>query len=329
MDIEVLAKYEQAAIRAESWLLENTLSDGDIAGQPLDISAYYLLPYVLHDAGCTQLSERTLNALSGQLNTSTSNLLVSKTNEFLAHYPCIPYAWTAISAQKMGRFDISFDLLTRLRGFYHPDIGGFTSQAPYGQGDNSLDVYTTATLGYMALFFGDLNKASRAGNFILRCMSMQPDIQHGFFLKMHEDGRFITSFNEDKAEWYVINRQAEQQSLFMVGFVIGFLTKLYLATQEESFISGARSYFEYVKAGNKMIVAQQVLGFVPWGISILARASGEPELESYAIKLADDWLMVQNDIFGHVNDLGLEQGFYQMTHFAQGMREIIASLSSI
>ena len=66
--------------------------------------------------------------------------------------------WIALTAQKMGRFDVAYPAYDYLQTFFHPKLEGFTTRNPYGQGDNTVDVLTTAHLGLVALYLGNLEK---------------------------------------------------------------------------------------------------------------------------------------------------------------------------
>jgi len=248
MNVSTLARYRDSVEHASDYLLSALDDKGSLGQEADDIASYYKIPYLLYTNGKTVAASRTIDFIAERFMLPTGDFANSpkeKTQEpVLKAFPTYVNAWLAISAQKMNRFEIAYPAYKYLRDFYHPEQGGFVTERPYGQGDDALDVFTTAHLGMVSLMGGDLGKAKRAGNFLQCAYSMQPDLNSGFYLRLGSDGRHITSFDEAESKYYLIHGNQPDQFFFVLGYIVGFLAKLYSATDDESYLSNAKAYVE-------------------------------------------------------------------------------------
>ena len=180
---------------------------------------------------------------------------------------------------------------TFLRSYYNQENGSFCTKETFSEsGSNASDVLTTAQLGLMALYFGDLNKAQRAGNYLISFLSIQPDIHHSFYLQGTADGKPVTSFPNEKASLYVLSRDQEKQKHGILGLIVTFLCKLYDATHEDSFLSSAKSYMRFLQDMHPSTFEDEVSGYVAWGAASLAFATKNEALLDVSIQATNQLL---------------------------------------
>jgi len=319
---EGMTKFASASARALDWIKRYIQSQG--GAENCVSSMAYMLPLVLNQAGMTVEAELAL----AKCIELTINCRDSNKSSLEANFPLNARAWLTLTAQSMGRFEYAFSLMNDLRNYYNPELGGFMTQDVYKQGSSS-DVYTTSLIGHVSLYFGDLNKAIRAGNFVLRCLAMQPDLKRSFYLHMWEDGRFVTDFTPENSDYYLLNLQKSgEQSYFLLGLPILFLTHLYNVTGDDTYYSGALAYLEIVKSCLKHAISGATIGYIPISLVTLMsvnKPGNAANLQQLFLESTDDWLMVQNDYIGG-SCISSEVDFHAMLNFAFGNKAVLAEL---
>ncbi|MBS0358550.1 MAG: hypothetical protein JSS53_04715, partial [Proteobacteria bacterium] len=115
---------------------------------------------------------------------------------------------------------------------------------PYGEKDNAVDLLTTAHFGHIALYFGDLEKAKKAGDFLCDTLSQQPD-KEKIFLRFNNAGEIIQDFAHESDFLFVIDSKKPQRAYFMIGYPAAFLGLLYRATQSSKYLHAAKAYLDF------------------------------------------------------------------------------------
>jgi hypothetical protein len=135
-----------AARRAAAWVhprLEHAHLD--------DLACYYKAPYLFHLLGETAFAKYLLDRIRDRFMTSEGDFLtapgVKSYNPVFAgqDFWAYPNGWIAITAHRLGRFDLSYPAFTYLQRFHEPRSGGFQTRPP--DDESPLDALTTATLG--------------------------------------------------------------------------------------------------------------------------------------------------------------------------------------
>jgi hypothetical protein len=179
MDQPNLITYHQSADRAVEWLAGQMKEDGSLQVPVKDLACYYKAPYILYISGKIQEANHMLSYIQRAFGRENGDFTTSpefkSVNGNFIEYWAYMNGWIALTAQKMGRFDVAYRAYHYLQSFYHPRQGGFTTQKPYEQNDNTIDVLTTAHLGLVALYLGDLKKARTAGHLLQTFLFLQPD----------------------------------------------------------------------------------------------------------------------------------------------------------
>ena len=291
IDPRVLITYQQSANRGVEWLAGQMKKDGSFQMAEEDLAYYYKAPYCLFLAGKTQEANCMLSyiqrAFEQENGDFTTTPQLKSINGNFVEYWAYMNGWVALTAQKMGRFDVAYRAYRYLQTFYHPQKGGFTTQKPFGHSDNIMDIMTTSHLGLVALYLGDLTKAKTAGHLIQTFLFLQPNTQAGFFLRLRDDGELITDFPEDSSMFYRVSATQPNQAYFMLGYPIAFLGKLFEATNDCRYIETATEYLEFLLACKGNLRSFHYSHKVAWGAAILAKVAKNERYAELAKSIAD------------------------------------------
>jgi len=333
MDQHVLKTYQQSADRAVEWLVDQMKNDGSLQVPADDLACYYKAPYLLSISGKMQEANRMLSYIQRNFaqkngDFTTSRELKSENGNFIEYWAYIN-GWIALTAQKMGRFDVAYPAYDYLQSFYHPKHGGFTTRNPYGQSDNTIDVLTTAHLGLVALYLGDLQKAKTAGHLIQTFLSLQPNKQEGFYLRLRDDGELITDFAEDCSLFFQVSTTQPNQAYFMLGYPIAFLGKLFTATNDTRYIDTAKAYLEFLLTCQGNLRTFHYSHKVAWGAAMMARFTKDPRFLELAMSLADYLVQTQAQDGRWLLDEPAFTFFDQTAEIAIWMREISTELLEV
>ena len=333
IDRQVLTTYQQSADRAVEWLVEQMTGDGSFQVPVKDLAFYYKAPYVLYISGKIQEANHLLSyiqrAFGRENGDFTSFPDLKSVNENFIEYWAYMNGWIALTAQKMGRFDVAYRGYDYLQSFYHPRHGGFTTRKPYGQNDNISDVLTTAHLGLVALYLGDLSKAKTSGHLIQTILFLQPDKQREFYLRMDDNGKLITDFVEDASTFFRVSATQPNQPYFMLGYPIAFLGKLFAATNDGQYIDTAKDYLDFLLRCQGNLRTFHYSHKVAWGAAILAKITKDERYADLAKSIADHLVQTQNPDGRWLPDEPAYTYFDQTAEIAIWMREICGEFSDM
>jgi hypothetical protein len=249
-------------------------------------------------------------------------------NGAFVEYWAYTNAWIALAAQKMGRFDIAYPAYRYLRSFHHAKHGGFTTQGPYvEQAQNIVDVLTTAHLGLAALYFGETEKATQAGRLLQRFMAVQPDLGSGFYLRMNDDGELVTDYAPDAALFHRVSATQPQQAYFMIGYPIGYLGKLHMATGTAEYLDAAIRYLDFAMACHDSIRSFHYSHKVAWAAAVIAGLTGERKYSEFSQSIADYLTGIQDASGAWMIDQPAHTSYDQTAEIAIWLREIASAFS--
>jgi hypothetical protein len=246
----------------------------------------------------------------------------------LSEYRAYINGWIAMAAQRMGRFDVAVPAYRHLQTFAHPVLGGFTTAAPYGEGESGVDVLMTAHLGLASLYGGDLVQGRKAGDLLARFLAVQPDLREGIYLRMGHGGGLVREFPAERSIFYRVATSQPQQAYFMIGYPIGFLGELYQATGEEAHLLTARRYLEFAFSCHGL----RQFHFshkVAWGAAVLYDLTGERRYANLAMDIADYLVNIQHDAGAWLQDQPVHTSFDQTAEIAIWLTEIRRLLGSL
>ncbi len=331
MDLELLEKSQKSSARALAWLTQKIQPDGSYGQEIGDLACYYKSPYLFYISGKLSEASLILKAIKTRFlqpdgDFKTSSHLKSENNAF-EEYWAYTNAWIAVAAQKMGQFDVAESAYQYLRSFFHEKNGGFTTNSPYGQSDDVVDVLTTAHLGLAALYFGEIERATRAGNLLKKFLSLQLWLDNGFYLRLDNNGELITNYAIEKEIFYQVSAVKPGQAYFMIGYPIAFLGKLYQATNEDAYLDCARKYLDFALGCHENIKEFHFSHKVAWGSAIMANLTRETKYIDFCQSIVDYLLSIQDTSGAWLKDEPPHVSFDQTAEIAIWLREISAELT--
>jgi hypothetical protein len=321
-------RYEQAADRAVGWLAARLRDDGSYGPEVDDLACYYKSPYLFQLSGRTRDAAHLLAFIRRRFMRADHDFATAagykSDNAAFTEYWAYPNGWLAIAAQRMGRFDIGYPAFEYLRSCHEPARGGFRTSGASGSG--GADALTTAHLGLVCLYFGDLRRAEGAGCWLARLLAVQPDLRTGLFLRVDRSGELVHDVPEDKAAFYVVRAREPHQAYFMIGYPIAFLAKLFAATGDDAHLRAARGYLDFALSCEGNLRSCYTSHKVAWGAAVLARITGDPRCTELAVTIADHLLDIQDPSGVWLADQPAHTMFDQTAEIAIWLREISTEL---
>ncbi|WP_428263958.1 hypothetical protein [Haliangium sp.] len=297
-----------------------------------DLGAYYKSLWLLHLAGRNHLAYRRLRYIKNTFLQSDGDFLTApdlKTaNGVLVQYYPYTNGWIAMASHKLGRFDVAQPAHAFVKTFSDDAGGGYTIAAPFGEGDDVTEVFITSHLGLLSLYFGDIERAMRAGDFVLDVLHKQPDLDDGLYLRVAPTGDLITSFPDDAAALHVVKRTEPFQLYFFVGYPIAFLAKLYEATGDSAYLTGAMDYLAFAQSCDESLYSFNFSHKVGWAASIVARLTGDTSARETATRIADYLLSIQDASGGWLLDQPPLDHLDQSAEIATWLLELSAELGA-
>jgi hypothetical protein len=244
-------------------------------------------------------------------------------------YWVYPNGWLAMGAQRLGRFNIAFPAFEYLRSGHEPDRGGFLTSGPSGSGGGETDALTTAHLGLVCLYFGDLSRAEGAGRWLARLLTLRPDSRAGLFLRLDRSGHLIHDIPQDKAAFYLVSAHEPNQAYFMIGYPIAFLAKLYEGTGDEVYLKAAGDYLNLALSCEGNLRSSPTSHKVAWGAAVLGRITGDPRCTELAVAIADYLLEIQDPSGAWLVDQPTHTTFDQTAEISIWLQEISGELFTL
>jgi len=320
--------WRDAALRAVDRLAARIGPDGALGEDCTDLACVYKLPYLMQLAGRPAEAQRLLDHVrgrflrpDGELRTSDA---IKTADPVLALYPGYIDGWIAMAAHRIGRFDLSFPVWRRLRGFWSTALDGFTVEPDSEPAFAALEVLTCAHLGLAALYLGELDLARGAGRALKRFLDLQPSPETRFYLRISGDGILQTDFPAEAAGLHVIQADEPGQAWFFIGYPMAFLARLYRATGETEHLATARGYFAFAERCAARMVEEHFAHKVAWGAAELAAATGEAAPRALSAEIARHLVAAQGSDGTWLADQPLHTRMDQSAEVAIWLLEIVS-----
>ena len=297
MDIQTyITELTQKGVKAAEWVANHVDRQGNVPGGSLGNA--YKCVFPLRGTGYPVQASMVLNCILKRFLTENGDLRdgkESKTNGTYTSYFCqvYPNGWIALGAFWLNRFDAFRTLMQGLmNNYYNKDMGSFRSACnPF---TDEYDV-TSAAMAVELFILTDMEKAKRAGDFLIRHIENQPDLSHFYYSRVDASFNYIKQPNPRSEMYSHVKIGAEGQGLWMVGMPIAVLTMLYEATGEQKYLDGALRFFDaYVSCGD-VIYRALGSGKAMWGASMLYRITQDKKFLDVAKGIADYFLSLQKD----------------------------------
>lgn len=291
-------KYLNAARKALSWLENRLLENGEIKGMPQDIACYYKAPAFLMQQGRWDLANRVLDHIKTIFMQPNGDFLssidVKSANPAFTELWNYTNGWIAQTAQRLGRFDLSYPAWKFLQQYFNSHLGGWKTHL-LPDFESTADTISTAHLGLASLYFGDIAKASNAGTFLQNVISKQLAGSTKFYLRIDSKGELVTNFPIEMAIFEHVDQHQPNQAYFMLGYPIAFLTKLFQATGDTVHLETAKLYFDWVYGCTGNLRNFFFSHKVAWGAACLAEVTGDVRALQLSHTIADYLVSIQHD----------------------------------
>lgn len=291
VDLKNHRPYRKAGLRAVQYLIGKLRKDGTYGPDVTDLAGYYKTPWLLLTGGRHYRAYRVLGYLRRTFMRANGDFMTAdglRTEDaILAELGPYMNGWIAMGAHKIGRFDVSGPAYLYVASHFHRELGGFTIHTPYGAGDDMTDGFVTAHLGLTSLYFGALDRARRAGDFLCRLLEQQPDLAAGFYLRVDAGGALVTDYPAELEPLHLVKTREPYQLYFLVGYPIGFLAKLSEATGEAKYLDGARAYLGFALSCHETLFRHLYSHQVAWGAAVVARLTGDRTANQTALRIVD------------------------------------------
>lgn len=270
-------------------MLSRQNSDGSFSTQ-LDITAYYKAPGAFAIAGKLSASYLALNFIKSRFLRENGDFGMHRTKSEDIHmreYCAYPNGWIVMNAHRLGRFDISLKGFKYILSYFNEESGGFCTNWPYGKRSNVVDIITTAHLGLVCLYLANLDKATRAADFLVRFIANQTRAKKYFYLRSQSNVLPITNFPETDAKFFVIDLSKSDQDYFHIGYPVAFLAKFFMITKKRKYLNAAKKYMDITTRCQKDVYASLNSGKVGWGASVLYSITGEKKYLNIVKQISD------------------------------------------
>ena len=169
------------------------------------------------------------------------------------------HSWFFQGAHRMGRFDLSYPVMSWLATCQAP-CGGF----PHLDNDELIRALATAWTGVSAIYIGRMDIAEKAADCCIRMLEAQPS-EDRFYYQMTRDGKLVTTAQDPDALHIDIAKPF--QDYWEVGLQMMLMCRMYQATGQDKYIDLAGRYFEF-----KLRCYKDAYGWEGSGKSSLAAA---------------------------------------------------------
>ncbi len=290
-------KINRAAERGLQWIDQQLHDDGSFGPAIDDLACYYKSPYLFSLMGRRKSAHRVLDHIKERFMLSNGDFATSESfksiNPLFTEFWAYTNGWIAIAAQRMGRFDVAQPAYDYLKHFFNPKLGGFTTQRPYKDEQEMVDVVSTAHLGLLSLYFNDVETAKAAGGFLAAVLDKQPDMANKFFLRVDGRGQLITTYSHETALLHQVGAREHNQAYFMVGYPAAFLAILFQATGEKRFLETAKRYLDFAMRTKGNIISFHYSHKVMWAAALLAGITGNASYAQFAQSIANHLVGLQ------------------------------------
>ncbi len=287
--------YRQAMIRATKWLFSQQDNTGRIQPVEHGIATYHKVPLAY--------------ALMGQIDRAAALVSWIQENglddegDFTGHYPRPPLlerfypwanSWLICGAHRLGYFGLSVPAMDFLLTLQHPRTGGFLSAGPEAGLRDRQDGLSTAAAGLACLYGGQIRAAEAAGQFLLWLWNNQPGgAAAQLYFVVEETDQIITDFEDEVAPYFAVNVSHRGQWYHVPALAGGFLTLLYEATNEQSYLDAAHQYLQFAESCASDRYSSETSAFLGWAAAIAFKLTNNANYERIAEQVGANLLTQQ------------------------------------
>ena len=201
-----------------------------------------------------------------------------------------PNAWLAIGAIHLDRLEISTPVGIFIER-HQSENGGFPSSREIVSGNVPQDMLSACMGGLVLLYQRKLEKAFKAGQFLIDLYEAQPDPKNHIYMNLTPSGRLLTEYPVELSYMYVINKSLPKQPYFAPGAAMAFLSKLFMISGKNEYLVYAEKYCHLVMSPYSEIsyglFDYPTQGKIGWGAANLYRATKNPIYRSISERVAE------------------------------------------
>ena len=342
---EQLTRYRRTVSRAGQWIYDNI--DALMALE--DIQGLYKAPYAWCSIGDMKMAGIYRRLITERLLREDGDFRSTPDAKGFFEFPCTvhnqylyPNGWLITGMQRLGAYEIVRKGLEFALQFQDPAHGGFYNafDAETETIDKTLlDSSSTSSIGIACLAAGRMAEARRAGDFILRLLELQPEPERYFFSCMKRDGTLHTDVFTEEDAWAPEGRKqkclsAEADGAAELTWLIGkptkFLTRLYTATGDASYLEGARAAFDFFHRLHENAWTNYASCKTMWAGAELFRITGEQAFADTATRILDYYCETQTPSGTWVHSLWYEDASSQTLEWSADMTfEYVGEISDV
>ncbi|MBN1553490.1 MAG: hypothetical protein JXA11_02000, partial [Phycisphaerae bacterium] len=300
---DLLPRYQETVRTASAWLAEQQQVDGSFAGRE-DLSNYYKAVYCHAVSGHALQAGRVAEYVKKHFLQPNGDFRTSPETKGWPHLAWSPlchyiYAngWLVSGCVRAGRYDLAQAGAGFIESMFCEEHGGAWAYWENGRVVRKMmDTSSTSSGGLAMLACGRIERAIKAGDFLLRLIDAQPQPDKYFFVNWLAEGRLHTDVfgNEDphaedgrKQHCLSAEHDAAGEMTWLVGKPMKFLAKLYDATGEKRFLDGADQLARFFQKLSPSRWENYGSCKIMWATAELYRHTGRQEYYDICTKIAD------------------------------------------
>lgn len=338
-----MEKFLTSSCKASSLLAgkigpDGVLQDSKVSG---DLCSQYKLVTLLLMSGHTAQSHRLLDRIKKDFMQEDGDFLSypdktdrgRKSSSFpVSHFWTYMNAWIAMGAHRLGRFDVSYPAFNFCKTFFHPDYQLVCVTGAFADvnDESTMDCLSTAHLGLLCLYMGDIDRARLCGEGLLKFMAAQPNFETEILLRMSvKTGCLVSTPPENMEPFYMVKRDAANQLYFFLGYHSIFMVKLYQATKDERFLDSAKSVMDFALTCHESICMFSFSHRVAYAAALLAVETKEAKYRRFAIGIGEYLISIQSDEGFFCKEMDRVDKYDQTAEIAIWLREINSELKKL
>ena len=269
----VLGKCVASVQKGGQYLLAQKNSNGLIGK---DFNVFCKVPLALYAAGFEKDARQQLEAIRNVAfrdDEINSIYLLGKKDW---HYASCYYGWMALAASRLGDTETSRNFGRRMLDFQDEAFGGFYSISEPEE-RRVMHVVHTSICGVVCIRLGELQRARRAADFIIRLLRLQPSTSKLYY-RIYANGNLATD--------YPVDTRKKRQRYAVVGKALWFLSELHKATGEAAYRTHAEEAFRFGISCQKDLYSRLASVMFAWGSAKLYTITSEESQKSVAERIA-------------------------------------------
>lgn len=290
-----------SAERGVQWLVGLQQEDGSLQGGT-HIGAYYKVGFALATCGRIRECDRLLDYVMRQYLKSDGDLNGHGLKWFET-YRIYPHSWLLIAAVMRGRFDLALPLLRFITSYFHRPTGGFFATADgRREGKGTQEMMTTSLAGLACLWAGNVDIALAVGRWLQQVYDAQPDLSKGLYHVWHSENGLVVNFPKAEAVSFLVDATATQQWYFQYGISAAFLSSLFGATQDHTWLRLAQQYLRASRYCREDVYRFPTSGKIGWGSAWTYRYTRDLDDKHRAETVAKGLIALQKDNGSWISD---------------------------